>query len=67
MCGRFDLKEDAVIGMLGIGYHRWLEIGGTGEFSLTWMLPELTEAWGNNIETSTLRAPWRALGLIFFI
>ena len=31
MCERFDLKEDAVIGMLGIGYHRWLEIGGTVE------------------------------------
>ena len=48
MCERFDLKEDAVIGMLGIDYHRWLEIGGTVEFSLTWMFPELTEAWGNN-------------------
>ena len=48
MCERFDLKEDAVIGMLGIGYHRWLEIGGTVEFSLTWIVPELTEAWGNN-------------------
>jgi len=48
ICERFDLKEDAVIGMLGIGYHRWLEIGVTVEFLLTWMLPELTEAWGNN-------------------
>ena len=49
MCERFDLKEDAVIGMLmlGIGYHRWLENGGAVEFSLTRMLPELTEAWGN--------------------